>query len=67
MGMSWAVSSIATLIGSPIAGELLRTKNGRTDFLGVQLWSGCCLLVAAVWVAVLWWVSSRRMGKGWKI
>ncbi|KAF1951709.1 MFS general substrate transporter [Byssothecium circinans] len=67
MGMSWSVSSIASLIGSPIAGALLKTKDGRRDFLGVQLWSGVCLMMGTCWLAVLWWASSRKLGKGWRI
>ncbi|KAF2022134.1 MFS general substrate transporter [Aaosphaeria arxii CBS 175.79] len=47
LGMSWGVTSIASLTGPPIAGALLRRKEGRTDFLGAQLWSGACLLLTA--------------------
>jgi hypothetical protein len=47
--MSWGVSSVSTLIRLPIAGALLTTKrvDGREmmNFIGVQLWSGICLLV----------------------
>jgi MFS family permease len=67
IGMSWSVSSIASLIGSPIAGALLRKRNGETDFLGVQLWAGICLLVATGWLVVLWVVTSRTLKKGWRI
>ncbi|KAF2643312.1 MFS general substrate transporter [Massarina eburnea CBS 473.64] len=67
IGMSWSVSSIASLIGSPIAGQLLRTNNGKRDFLGVQLWSGVCLLFGSCWLGVLWWATSRRLGKGWRV
>ena len=67
IGMSWSVSSIATLIGSPIAGALLRTKDGETDFLGVQLWAGVCLLVGAGCLLVLWVVTRKSLNKGWRI
>ncbi|KAJ4286260.1 hypothetical protein N0V90_013294 [Kalmusia sp. IMI 367209] len=68
LGMSWSVSSIATLIGSPIAGALLKTKsNGETDFLGVQLWSGICLLVGSACLFVLWLVTKKTLNKGWRI
>ncbi|KAG9189702.1 hypothetical protein G6011_06570 [Alternaria panax] len=40
LGMSWSVSSIASLIGAPIAGALLKKTDGRTNFIGVQIWSG---------------------------
>ncbi|KAF2741339.1 MFS general substrate transporter [Polyplosphaeria fusca] len=67
LGMSWAVSSIATLIGSPIAGALIKRKNGREDFLGAQLWSGICLLFGTCWLILLWVTSKKALKKGWKI
>ncbi|KAL5425938.1 hypothetical protein PMIN07_011761 [Paraphaeosphaeria minitans] len=68
LGMSWSVSSIATLIGSPIAGALLKTKaNGQTDFMGPQLWSGICLLVGSACLVVLWAVTKKTMNTGWRI
>lgn len=68
LGMSWSVSSVATLIGSPIAGALLRkTSDGKTDFLGVQLWSGCCLTLGSMMLLVLWAVTKKTMNKGWRI
>lgn len=68
LGMSWSVSSIATLIGSPIAGALLTTNpNGETNFLGPQLWSGVCLLVGSACLAVLWAVTKKTLNTGWRI
>ncbi|CBX94458.1 hypothetical protein IAQ61_009696 [Plenodomus lingam] len=75
LGMSWSVSSIATLIGAPIAGALLGRSRQRnadgvwtetTDFRGVQIWSGVCLLLGAGFVGVLWW-RARRGGGGWRV
>ncbi|OCL04162.1 MFS general substrate transporter [Glonium stellatum] len=69
LGMSWGISSIASLIGAPIAGALLRTStssNGTPviNFLGVQVWSGVFLLLGSAWLAVLWIATVRRQGKG---
>lgn len=67
LGMSWSVSSIASLIGAPIAGSLLRRDgDGRTNFLGVQLWSGVCLMVGTGWLCVLYTVTRRKMGR-WRV
>lgn len=66
LGMSWSVSSIATLIGAPIAGALLKRTDGRTNFIGVQVWSGVCLMVGTGWLVVLWWATSRKQGK-WRV
>lgn len=67
LGMSWSVSSVATLIGSPIAGALLRTRNGQIDFLGVQIWSGVCLLAGSVWLGVLWYTTTKTLKRGWRV
>ncbi|KAE8824761.1 hypothetical protein PTNB73_07353 [Pyrenophora teres f. teres] len=67
LGMSWSVSSIATLIGAPIAGALLKKKDGRTDFIGVQVWSGACLLIGTCCLIVLWIVTVRTQKKGWRV
>ncbi|KAI4956033.1 hypothetical protein J4E91_000243 [Alternaria rosae] len=67
LGMSWSVSSIATLIGAPIAGALLKKTDGRTNFIGVQIWSGACLMVGTGWLVVLWTVTVKTQKKGWRV
>jgi fucose permease len=67
LGMSWSCSSIASLIGAPIAGALVKTKNGQSDFLGVQLWSGVCLMFGTCWLGVLWVATTRQQKKGWRV
>ncbi|KAF2877003.1 major facilitator superfamily domain-containing protein [Massariosphaeria phaeospora] len=68
IGMSWSVSSIATLIGAPIAGALLKTSaDGRTNFVGAQVWSGICLLIGTGWLCVLWIVTVRTQKTGWLV
>ncbi|KAI4617495.1 uncharacterized protein J4E87_003015 [Alternaria ethzedia] len=67
LGMSWSVSSIATLIGAPIAGALLKKTDGRTNFIGVQVWSGACLMVGTGWLVVLWVVTVKSQKKGWRV
>ena len=67
--MSWGICSVASLIGAPIAGALLRTpisSNGTpvTNFLGVQLWSGVFLLLGSAWLVVLWIATVRQQKKG---
>ncbi|KAJ4326395.1 hypothetical protein N0V94_000070 [Neodidymelliopsis sp. IMI 364377] len=68
LGMSWSVSSIASLIGAPIAGSLLRKDaDGHTNFIGVQIWSGVCLMVGTVCLCVLWFATMKAQNKGWRI
>lgn len=58
---------MATLIGAPIAGALLKRENGRTDFLGVQLWSGIFLFVGTGTLAIFWAMVVRKKKSGWKV
>jgi len=52
LGMAQAIGATASLIGSPIAGALIR-DNGR-DYLGLQLFSGLVMLVGAGLLVCLW-------------
>lgn len=69
MGMSWGVSSIATLTGAPIAGTLLTKSVARDgtesiNFLGVQIWSGACLLLGSAVLVLLWILTVRKQKRG---
>ncbi|KAJ5893330.1 hypothetical protein N7495_005021 [Penicillium taxi] len=55
MGMVFAVTSIGVLIGTPIGGAILN-KSG--DYLGVQLFTGCCLVASSCLMAILRFVVS---------
>lgn len=64
LGMSWGISSFATLTGGPIAGAILKHQSGatlqpRSDYLGPQLWGGVCMLVGASIVCCLWVMTMR--------
>lgn len=67
-GMSWGISSFASLTGGPIAGALLKSDGtSSSDFLGPQLWCGCCLLVGACIICVLWLATKRKQKTSWFI
>ncbi|KAJ5601082.1 hypothetical protein N7510_010616 [Penicillium lagena] len=50
MGMVFAITSIGLLIGTPIGGAILSDTN---QFLGVQLFTACCLIGSAGLMALL--------------
>ncbi|KAK9318126.1 major facilitator superfamily domain-containing protein [Lipomyces starkeyi] len=59
MGMSFAISGLGLLIGTPIAGALLKTP---AQYTATALFCGCCVAVASVLIIVV------RVAKcGWKI
>ena len=52
LGMAQAVGATASLVGSPIAGALVR-NNGRY-YIGLQLFSGLVMLVGTIFQVCLW-------------
>lgn len=63
MGMAWAVTSLASLTGAPIAGSFVNLDTG--DLTGAQIWSGVILLVAAGLDGLLWAILGRKQHKIW--
>jgi predicted MFS family arabinose efflux permease len=69
-GMSWAISSFASLTGPPIAGALLghgkvvAGLHPRRDYLGPQLWAGCCLLLGSCIIFTLWLKTVKEKKSG---
>ncbi|KAK5404923.1 hypothetical protein LTR06_009189 [Exophiala xenobiotica] len=58
LGMAQAIGATASLIGSPIAGALIR-DNGR-NYLGLQLFSGFVMLIGAGLLVCLWMTLVKR-------
>lgn len=65
--MAQSVSSIANLLGPPLAGAILRTTNSDSKhFLGVQLFVGLLMAVGAVQALGLWrLLVTKRGAKRW--
>lgn len=55
LGMVFAITSIGLLIGTPIGGAILSDTN---QYLGVQLFTACCLVGSAALMASLRFVRS---------
>lgn len=58
MGMVWAVSGFAYLIGSPIGASVADPSHGH--FLGLQLFCGCSLLFGAAMLLPLWSTVQKK-------
>ena len=57
MGMAWAFSAFAFLIGTPIGAALTSSNDmlsSPSAFRGVQIWSGAVLVVATALLVLLW-------------
>lgn len=55
LGMMFAIVSFGLLIGTPIGGAILNDTN---TYLGVQLFTACCLVASAILMATLRFVRS---------
>jgi fucose permease len=70
-GMSFSIASFSALMGPPVAGALINRSNRpdnvlrpRSEYLGAQLWAGCCLLLDGLLVFVLWRLVVKRKKAG---
>lgn len=55
LGMIFAITSISLLIGTPIGGAILSDTH---EYVGVQLFTACCLVASAALMATLRFVRS---------
>lgn len=63
LGMAQSISSIANLIGPPIAGAVLKAQNpDGKHFLGVQLFTGLLMALGAIQLLGLWRLLIRKRG-----
>ncbi|KAK9326495.1 hypothetical protein V1520DRAFT_351233 [Lipomyces starkeyi] len=59
-GTAYAFASIATLTGTPIAGQILNSQNG--SYTGLVAFCGSCYLGSMIFFSL-----ARGTGKGWKL
>ncbi|KAH8893443.1 MFS general substrate transporter [Thozetella sp. PMI_491] len=73
IGMSWGLSSFGSLIGTPIAGALLKHNigpDGRqlfSDYLASEIFPACCLLCGGVLICWLWLRTMKQRQSGYFI
>jgi MFS family permease len=62
LGMAEGIMSFANLIGSPIAGALaqINARDGKQNYLGLQLFSGLIMILGAVNLCMLWVLLIRQ-------
>ncbi|KAF9910181.1 hypothetical protein EC991_007108 [Linnemannia zychae] len=58
-GIMYAVMTIGSTTGSPVAGAILDTIGHHTDYTGVIIWSGSVMLIASCIQFVLKFITSR--------
>ncbi|KAK5173399.1 uncharacterized protein LTR77_002080 [Saxophila tyrrhenica] len=66
LGMAQGIGSIASLIGSPIAGALTRINAkdspGGVNYIGLQLFGGVTMVVGGCNLVGLWWYLVKKRG-----
>lgn len=59
--MAQAIGAFASLIGSPIAGALVTgDRSAVRDYLGLQLFCGCMMLIGSLLLASLWFYLVKK-------
>jgi MFS family permease len=66
MGMGFAVAGVASLVGPPVGGLLVRRGGGDSGFLYAQMWAGATMVAGAVVLAaarisLTGWVLRRKV------
>lgn len=51
IGVMWTAGAFAELVGSPIAGALVRKTDGGVSYLGGQIFGGLSILVGGALLA----------------
>ena len=70
MGMAQGLGSVASLIGSPIAGALSQVGVSGPDernYLGLQLWAGLVMMLGACNLMFLWFLLIKKRGPATKL
>ncbi len=62
MGMGFAMISIGALVGAPIGGAILNSKDNGNYFPGLWIFSGLIILAAACFFIV-----ARMFKANWKL
>ncbi|KAI0155203.1 MFS general substrate transporter [Xylariaceae sp. FL1272] len=55
LGIMWTAGAFAELVGTPIAGTLVTQHNGKSNYLGCQLFGGLSILIGASLLVVPTW------------
>lgn len=64
LGMAQSISSIANLLGPPVAGAILKAANpDLKHYIGVQLFTGVLMLAGSLVVMLLWRILVKKGSK----
>ncbi|KAI1130743.1 MFS general substrate transporter [Nemania abortiva] len=55
IGIMWTAGAFAELVGTPIAGTLVTQVNGKTNYLGGQLFGGLSIVIGAAFLIAPAW------------
>ncbi|KAI0102127.1 MFS general substrate transporter [Nemania sp. FL0031] len=55
IGIMWTAGAFAELVGTPIAGTLVTQDDGKTNYLGGQLFGGLSILIGAAFLIAPAW------------
>lgn len=63
MGVVFAFMALGSLVGNPVSGAIIQSRDGGAYYTGAKLWAGCMFVGGS---ALLWtsrMIVSKRKGK----
>ena len=65
MGVVFAFMALGSLVGNPVSGAIIQSRDGGAYYAGAKLWAGCMLAGggALKWTSRM--ILSKREGKFW--
>lgn len=67
MGVILAFMSLGSLVGNPVSGAIIQSKNGGSYYAGAKLWAGCLLIGGGTLIWTGRMILSRRKNAGFLV
>ena len=63
MGVVLAFMALGSLVGNPVSGAIIQSRDGGVCYAGAKLWAGCMLVGGSAFIWTGRMIVSRRQGK----
>jgi MFS family permease len=65
MGMCFVFMAVGSLVGTPVTGTIIGSRNADGNWNGARIWAGTTILLGGFLMVASRWRVSRRKGKIW--
>lgn len=67
MGVTLAFMSLGSLVGNPVSGAIIQSRDNGGYYAGAKLWAGCMLCGGGALIGTARMILSRRKGLGFMV